>query len=172
MRRFLSALTFTVLGLVVGFFIGSRLAAPSPDNVLLPSKTFNTHDGFVSASGTLVIVEDKKQGVPLQTTDITCIKQWNHCINANASLNSFNGGSPMLASSVSLYEIDSWTDTKIVTKPDETGCVSYVLTLDLINKELTGVRTTKRTDGLCDGIDLRPLNLRLINGIDAIERMR
>jgi hypothetical protein len=141
-------------------------------NVLLPSKTLNTDDGFVSASGTLVIVEDKKQGVPLQTTDITCVKQWNHCIDANASLDNFNGGPLMLASSVSLYEIDSWTDSKIVTKSDEAACVSYVFTLDLINKEVSGIRTTQRTDGICEGVDLRPLNLRLMNGIDALQRMK
>jgi hypothetical protein len=172
MRRLLKPLAFSLLGLLVGVYLGTKMAAPGPDTILLPFKSFNAMDGFVTAAGTVVIVEDNEQGVPLQTTDLTCIREWNHCIDARASLNSLNGGTPMLASDISLHEIESWTDVKIVTKPDDTACVSYVYTLDLTNKEVTGVRTTKRTNGLCEGVDLRPLNLRMMNGLDALQRAK
>jgi hypothetical protein len=168
MKSFLRYFLIVIIAFGVGYAVGQQ----SPRSMLLPNSSFTEAQDFVQAHGTWVIAEDLQQGIPYQTSYITCIREWDHCIDSNASVEKTSQNAQYLSAHAELYEIESWTPTEIVTKPNQSGCVQYVLRLDRANKHVSGIRTTTKTDGTCAGADLRNLTLQLLSGDDALARHR
>jgi peptidoglycan hydrolase-like protein with peptidoglycan-binding domain len=117
---------------------------------------------YVFANGTWVI-ENDKQGFPLQTTTIHCHREWNHCLEATAIVMMGNH----LSVDIDYYEVERWDEHEIVTKPKKNLCVRYTLRLSRSQKQVTGLRITTVKGKGCEGTEPKDLSLRLASGMEV-----
>ena len=110
--------------------------------VILPSYWFNAAAGSdqtarVQARGSWI----GKQGTPefLHTTTIECLKAKMQCVESSAVVSVAEGG--FLESVQTLFDVDTWTDAEIVTKPDVQPCATRTLTLNIADKQAKSVVT-------------------------------
>jgi len=143
--------------------------ATSRPDISLPGLHVFTEfwDSYVSAKGTLVI-EGQEQGIPLQTTEIECRRQWGVCIAATAMLR----GEDYLSSWIEVYEVERWDEYELGTKPRDLDCVRYTLRINRRQKSVTGRRTTISASDQCKGISKEDFGLRLEDGTKALEGYR
>lgn len=122
------------------------------------------NQGYVSAKGTWVLTNEK-MGVPEQTSDIRCVRDRRTCTEATAIV-SGKGSNRSLTVDTDFYEIESWDEYEIVTKPIETGfgCARYVRRFNRVQKTVTGLRSTISTGGACKGVEAKELNMMLSDG--------
>jgi hypothetical protein len=100
--------------------------------------TSNWDNGFVHASGTWVI-ENDRQAFPLQVAEVLCRRSDSECTSATAEV-TFGG---LLNVDTDRYEVVRWTtDTIIFTT--SALCVDYTYTISRASERLVGTRTPKR----------------------------
>ncbi len=118
---------------------------------------------MVAANGTWAM-ENLPVAGALQTSQISCHRKWNLCSESTAKL--AQGYTPTLLSHTNIYEIDTWDDDTIVTKPSKTGpCLSTHLRIqreDTIVTRLTTVETSET--GPCAKTTSREIQMQLANG--------
>lgn len=116
----------------------------------LPQYAFNDQQGdhTISAQGTWA-----RENLPvheaLQTSDFTCRRTLNVCIDSTAGLSP--GNTQSLLVRTQYFEIDSWDEKSIVTKPTQTGpCAMTVVRIDREEKTIVRSTSVKReVDGPC-----------------------
>ncbi len=120
--------------------------------------------GYVSASGTWVLLSDK-MGEPEQTSKINCSRNLNTCTEAVAIVGG-EGSDRRLFIDIDTYEIERWDDREIVTKPLKTasGCVHYLRRINRLPKSVTGIRSTISDKDMCEGVDPKEMYMVLTNG--------
>jgi hypothetical protein len=74
---------------------------------------------------------------PLQTSDISCNKLENRCVEAQAYVMTAGTGTAGLGAEVSSYDIQSWTADAIAFRKDS-ECATELFTIDLNTKTVTG----------------------------------
>lgn len=118
--------------------------------VILPSYWFNAatvadQTSRVQARGSWVT----KQASPefLHTTTIDCIRSKMQCVESSAMVSVAEGG--FLESIQTVFEVDTWTDSEIVTRPDVQPCATRILTLDIVNKQAQSVSSPVTTNKSC-----------------------
>jgi len=121
-------------------------------------------DGYVSASGTWVL-SNEKMGEPEQTSKINCYRSMNRCIEAVAVIGG-EGSERRLFVDIEIYEIERWDAHEIVTKPLQTtfGCVRYLRRFNRLQKSVTGIRSTISDEGICKGVDTQEKHMVLTDG--------
>ncbi|MEP7156055.1 MAG: hypothetical protein ABI905_09790 [Betaproteobacteria bacterium] len=110
--------------------------------VILPSYWFNAGSateptGRVQARGSWV----GKQGTPefLHTTTIECNKAKMQCVESSAVVSVSEGG--FLESVQTVFDVDTWSEAEIVTKPDKQPCSTRLLTLNIIDRQALAMVT-------------------------------
>jgi len=133
--------------------------------VILPSFWFNVagndeRTSRVQARGSWV----GKQGASefLHTTSIECIKAKMQCVESSAVVSVSEGG--FIESVQTFFEVETWTDTEIVTKSDVQSCASRVLKLDIVNKKAQAVVSPFAEKKNCKGADEGEQIYNLVTG--------
>lgn len=166
----LRLLFFVVL--IVAIFEGVVIYYMSnPVNTfLLPSYYFgdlkdNGIDSLVTAKGSFLSTTDL--AFPIQTMEIQCWKEFNHCWFSDATVND-----NFLSTGLDLQEIQYWTDDFIETKPTSSaaGCVEESYRFDRRSKTVTYTRRTlDNKTGLCEGVQGEPITATLGDGLKRLE---
>jgi hypothetical protein len=126
---------------------------------------------FVKVQGTWIL-EGEDQGIPLQRSEITCVREWNHCVQATASLEFYGSDSTgVMSVETTLQEIQRWDEFEIVTAPDDKACVRYTMRISRRQKSVTGLRTTLTTKDLCKGVEDRDIRLKLVDGFEVWKKL-
>ena len=116
----------------------------------LPQYVFTDQQGdqMVSAQGTWAR-ENFPVHEALQTSDFTCRRTFNLCIDSTAGLSP--GNTQSLLVRTQYFEIDSWDEKTIVTKPTQTGpCSMTVVRIDRADKTIVRSTSVKReVEGPC-----------------------
>ena len=104
--------------------------------VALPSYEFESsadpQKGYwVRSRGTWIAQHGPPQ--PLQTTTIECRKPGMQCVESAATV-VFVGDKGVLESVQTIFEVDRWSDSEIVTRPAAGRCSSRMLFFDLVNR--------------------------------------
>lgn len=73
----------------------------------------------------------------LQTSNINCIKSKMQCMESSAQVTVKDGG--LLETTQTLFDIESWTESEVVTKVNFQACGSRRLVLDIVNKQASSV---------------------------------
>ncbi|MDT7041019.1 peptidoglycan-binding domain-containing protein [Candidatus Nitronereus thalassa] len=117
----------------------------------------------VSAHGTWA-VENLPVAEALQTSQISCHRKWNLCAVSTAKLSP--GYTPTLLSYTNIYEVETWNDTDIITKPSKTGtCVSTILQIRKEENSVTRLTSFERSnDGPCATVTARDIPMQLADG--------
>ncbi|MEO8101791.1 MAG: hypothetical protein ABI790_04655 [Betaproteobacteria bacterium] len=108
--------------------------------VILPASWFIVTAGVekvnrVEAGGSWVSADGTSGN--LQTTTIDCLKTRMQCMESSAQVAVNDGG--FLENTQTLFDIESWTDTEIITKTIVQSCGSRTLILDIANKLASSV---------------------------------
>ncbi|MDH3504802.1 MAG: peptidoglycan-binding protein [Nitrospirota bacterium] len=93
----------------------------------LPSQTFHDQEWgqWVEVQGSWMLKEGNTDDV-LQTSRITCMREFKRCIDSTASL--VNDNVPYLKVHTHVYDIQEWDDAKIVSAPyDGEACAVSIL---------------------------------------------
>lgn len=167
LRRFIRYTEIIVVLVLLAFAartyyeLSKLRAAP----VILPSFWFNVAAGSdqttrVQARGSWV----GKQGASefLHTTSIECIKDKMQCVESSAVVSISEGG--FLESVQTFFDVETWSDTEIVTKRDMQSCASRVLKLDVVNKQAQAVVTPNVDKKSCKGTDTGEQTYKLVTG--------
>lgn len=138
---------------------------------MLPRKEFSTlfwDSGWAHAKGTWIL-DGGKLGMPVQTSNITCIRDVGRCFHATAEV----FGSMLVADS-DVLEIERWDAHEIVTKPEDAECIRSTIRLNRDSETVSEIQTTIRTSGPCDGLGLKfgDQHLHMIDGFEAGVRIR
>jgi len=107
--------------------------------------------------------------MPVQTSEITCIREVARCFHATAEV--FNS---MLVADSDVLEIDRWDSHEILTKPVDSECVRSVIRLNRDAQTVSELQTTIKTTGSCEGLGLkfRDQHLHMIDGFEAGVQIR
>ena len=129
--------------------------------VSLPSYQFevtgeNDASRVVQTRGTWI----NQKGAPEQllTTSIECRKARMECIESAAQV-VFVSGQGLLESNQSAYEVATWTDAAIVTRPLQGTCGTRQLLLDLKDKRAQSKVGASEEKGICREMPARTLEL-------------
>ena len=136
--------------------------------VVLPAYWFNAASELgqvqrVQARGSWVAKEPSPEF--LHTTAIECIKAKMQCMESSAVV-AVNDGR-FLESIHTMYEIESWTDTEILTKTDVQPCTTRTLSLDIANKQAKNVVVNKPTAASCKTTGAEEQTFNLVTGFQA-----
>jgi phosphoribosyl-dephospho-CoA transferase len=121
---------------------------------------------MVTADGTWI--SDTELAYPVQASHIICMKDFMLCTEAFGQI-SEDG---YLFVSNELYDIQTWNDREIVTKPSDFGCTRYIMRFDRMQKQVTQTRTTISTEGICQGMQKEPIHLYLGDGFKVLEKLQ
>jgi hypothetical protein len=118
-------------------------------------------EGFIRVTGTWVGVNDTI-GTPVQTSEITCFKSMDICIEAQAKV--FDS---LLQVSTEFFDIDRWDDKEIVTKPSDKICVRSVTRINRLQKSVTALDSKISDKGLCKDAPAKDLVYVLDDGFSV-----
>jgi len=171
------ALTVMALVSLFIFFMFQSYKIRDAVPVSLPSFTLNAEDvfwnklGYVTAKGTWTIVAPDEMGNPLRTSEIVCQKKELTCREGYASLFPFSSGTPFLNISLESYPVLKWDDSQIIYADYAPSCTYYLYTINRITNEVSGVRMPKpkADEKLCQGVEKKNMQLRLVNGQDVVK---
>jgi len=126
--------------------------------VALSGYHFLDTDSYVAVSGKWT------SNMPLasqeQVTQLECWREWNHCIEATASVYS-NG----LNVNTTYWQIADWGEGVIVAKDRETACAVTTLIIDRKKEIVVSTRATKKPKPRgCGHVSEGPMVLRLTDG--------
>jgi hypothetical protein len=144
--------------------------------VILPRYAFNIVNNpekasVVQAIGTWYAVDGQPATEALQTTNIECRKARLQCAESTAMVSVSEKG--FLDSVSTVFEVESWTDNEIVTKPEKGRCTTRIISLDLVNRLARSVIAAIPDADACKE---QPRTLRLEGGAkaraDALDKMK
>lgn len=129
--------------------------------VALPSYQFEattTSEGaqVVTTRGTWIAQEGPPE--PLLTTTIECRRDRMECVES-AALVVFVSGKGLLEAQQTVYPVERWTATELVTKPVAGQCASRQLMLDLNEKRARSRVSASEARGICKEVPARTLDL-------------
>lgn len=158
--RFAEIAVIGVLSLFA-FLTWQELSALRRAPVVLPSYVFErttdpTHGPMIASRGTWIASAGRAE--PMQTVTIECRKARMECVESAAGV-VFIGERGLLESKQTIFEVDRWTDTEIVTKASVDRCGSRVLVLDLTEKKTVNRVSASEEKGLCKELPARTLEL-------------
>lgn len=118
-------------------------------------------DLYVNATGTWV--SDTSLAFPTQTSEISCYRESNYCVESRASLDT---ETKYLMVDQFSYNITSWTSDTINARLVSDGvCTDFTLTFNRKQKQVTATRTTKDSnDSSCAMLDKTPIHMYLSDG--------
>ncbi|MEZ4180124.1 MAG: hypothetical protein R3B41_01200 [Candidatus Doudnabacteria bacterium] len=135
------------------------------NHLYLPSLTYNDYGDVLLADGTWN--SDTQMVNQLQTSKIKCYKKFTACVESTADT-----ALGVLSVESVVYDVEKWTESEISLKPNETAsCTKYVMHIDRISKIITKIRTTIKTDGLCENMDTTPIYLQLDDGFKVWQKI-
>lgn len=91
----------------------------------------------VQALGTWYTADGPTPAVTLQTTNIECRKSRLQCVESTAVVSVGDRG--FLDSTLTVFEVERWTDDEIVTKPEKGRCTTRIISVDLVNRLASSV---------------------------------
>ncbi len=156
-----------ILSLIIGFIFILTLTTNVQKNAAgphLPMKFVYTdywERGYVTASGTIKILNEKS-AIPYQTSEISCSRESNSCSAATAEYMTWNDVRNLNVA-LDEYPIKLW-DANIIVFGKRFDCVDMTYTINRSNKSVTGIREKISSEGICDSVDKKPLELALIDG--------
>lgn len=127
--------------------------------VFLPSYVFEVSGGpdtVVQTRGTWIALEGGPE--PLLTTTIECRKARLECVESAAAV-VFVSGKGLLESSQTTFEIETWTDHEVVSKPAMGPCSTRTLRLDLAQRRASSRVGASEQTGRCNERPARSLHL-------------
>lgn len=137
--------------------------------VTLPTSWFIVTAGVdevnrVEAGGSWVS-KDAPSG-DLQTTIIDCVKSKMQCMESSALVSMNEGG--VLENAQTLFDVESWTDTEVITKPAVKPCATRRLILDITNKQAQSVaKPGSSPTASCKSTIVGEMTSRLVGGEQA-----
>ena len=163
LHRFVRVAEIVVILVLAGFALITyrELSALRKFPVSLPSYQFevvgeNDASRVVKTRGTWI----NEKGAPEQllTTSIECRKVRMECIESAARV-VFVSGQGLLESNQSAYEVATWTDAAIVTKPAQGRCATRQLLIDLKDQRAQSKVGPSEEKGICRELPARTLDL-------------
>jgi len=115
----------------------------------LPSQTFHDQEWeqWVEVQGSWMLKEGNTDDV-LQTSRITCMREFKRCIDSTASL--VNANVPHLKVHTHVYDIQEWDDAKIVSAPyDGEACAVSILRISRNPPLVTRFLSLQNKPGPC-----------------------
>jgi len=114
-----------------------------------------TYEFEVSAPGDVVKAHGtwtSDGGIPggLGTTSIECEKSAMRCVESTAEVVMLSGRG-LLESRMAQFEVATWTEGEIVSKPYELRCITRTLVLDLAKKRAHSRSQPNPNVSFCDG---------------------
>ncbi len=104
-------------------------------------------DQWVDVQGSWMLKEGNNDDV-LHTSRVTCMKEFQRCIDSTASL--VNGSAPSLKVHTHVYDIKAWDDNKIVSLPyDGEACAISILRISKSPLVVTRFVTVQSSPGPC-----------------------
>jgi len=85
---------------------------------------------------------------PLQTATIECRKSSMQCVESAAMI-VFVSDKGLLESAQTVFDVDRWNDTEIVTRPAAGRCSSRALVFDLVNRRAKSRISAAEEKGMC-----------------------
>lgn len=165
-RRLIRTVYLVLIVFLAGFafFTYRQLQAVRNSPVHLPNYWFYIVDtpgkgSLIQANGSWVVTEGAAPAGQLQTSTIECQQAKMMCMESTAVVSVREGS--FLESFPRAYEIESWTDKEVLTKPSTTECSAYTLRIDLV--ERTAYTVVTGVPGISECKD-RPRKLKLDNG--------
>lgn len=102
---------------------------------------------WVDVQGSWMLKEGNNDDV-LRTSRITCMQEFQRCIDSTASL--VNGSAPYLKVHTHVYDIKEWDDNKIVSLPyDGEGCAISILRISKDPVVVTRFVSLQSSPGAC-----------------------
>ena len=129
--------------------------------VALPNYEFEVqgppgHAERVQTRGTWIAQQGPPE--PLQTTTIECRKPPMQCVESTAIV-IFVADRGVMESAQTTFEVESWDDKSIVTRPVRGACTERKLTLDLAEKRALARVSASRDEGKCVAAPEKALEL-------------
>jgi len=141
----------------------TKLLDSAPIELPKFSLSLGTWDnGWVFATGTWTLIGGQL-APPEQTSDISCSKAAGTCTMTTSSVRDGFGNRRIVVETY-FFEIERWDDHEIVTKPSQAICNRLVYRINRTQKSVSGLRTTIKTTGICEGISNADMNLALVDG--------
>jgi hypothetical protein len=163
LHRFVRIAEIGVILVLAGFALITyrELSALRRFPVSLPSYQFelageSEASRVVKTRGTWI--NDKGTPEQLLTTSIECRKARMECIESAARV-VFVSGQGLLESNQSAYEVATWTDAAIVTRPLQGQCATRQLLIDLKDRRAQSKVGASEEKGICRERPARTLEL-------------
>lgn len=129
---------------------------------------------MVKASGTSVLEPRSKPNPDLvarpsvQTTTITCVKEFRHCFESTAVANA-----GLLLSETTLFEVERWDSSEIISKPRDAafGCERSTIRLNRDQQSVTEVHNTFNRPESCKSVPVREQHFHLANGAEIARKI-
>ncbi len=119
-------------------------------------------DQWIDVQGSWMLKEGNKDDV-LHTSRVTCMKEFQRCIDSTASL--VNGSAPTLKVHTHVYDIKEWDDNKIVSLPyDGEACMISILRISKSPLVVTRFVTAQSSPGPCMKVKSEDHQFVLDNG--------
>lgn len=102
---------------------------------------------WIDVQGSWMLKEGNNDDV-LRTSRITCMREFQRCIDSTASL--VNGNAPYLKVHTHVYDVKEWDEHKIVSQPyDGEGCAISILRISKKPLVVTRFVTVQSSPGAC-----------------------
>ena len=157
------ALVSILLAIAMGTYRELKILQAVP--VVLPVYWFNVtgETGKVTllqARGTWVAADGPAE--PLQTTVVECNHARMQCIESIAMISPEEKA--YLESIQTAFDIERWTDTEVVTKPDIKPCGARSLVFDIVNRQASSIQIAEAPQPNCKSPLQGNRNLKLVTG--------
>jgi len=151
MIRIAEIVVVTVLAAYAAFIYRElKILRAAP--VILPSYWFNVTSGLDQAQVERVLARGTwvSKGVPpatLHTSTIECVKARMQCMESSSVVALTEGG--LLESMPTLFDVETWSESQILTKADVQPCAIRTLVLDIVHRQAQNVVTPKPGNKSC-----------------------
>ncbi|NKB81728.1 MAG: hypothetical protein GKS05_07565 [Nitrospirales bacterium] len=124
----------------------------------------------IRIEGTWALTGESQPSIP-QTTIIACERQWNRCVESTAAISATHA--PRLSIKTHVYEIGSWDDNDIVTKPNSSEpCTSAIVRINRKEQTVFRLLSIQEGPGACADMDNRDLHYRLVSGEETYWQLK
>lgn len=138
----------------------------------LPPQTFHDQEWgrWVEVQGSWMLKEGNTDDV-LQTSRITCMKEFKRCIDSTASL--VNANVPQLKVHTHVYDIQEWDDANIVSAPyDGDACAVSILRISRDPQLVTRFLSLQSKPGPCANVQAEDRQYVLEDGPKIYQILR
>ncbi len=130
----------------------------------LPPHAFRSQewDKWIEVQGSWMLKEGNTDDI-LHTSRITCMREFNRCIDSTASL--VNASVPKLRVHTHVYDIKEWDENKIVSTPyDGEACAISILRISKNPPLITRFVSSQRSPGPCAKVKVEDRQYLLEDG--------